>query len=70
MTSRSSRTATWVAAAATAGAAGWGVRHATSPSVRRWRAGAGSVHRAGLLQVRTFGSGTPVVVLLHVALSV
>lgn len=59
------RGARWAAAAVTAAAAGWGVRHATAPSVRGWRAGAGSVHRAGLLQVRTFGSGTPVVVLLH-----
>jgi pimeloyl-ACP methyl ester carboxylesterase len=47
------------------GTAGWGVRHALSPSVRRWRTGGGQSSRAGLLQVRTFGSGEPVVLLLH-----
>lgn len=43
----------------------WGIRHARSPAVRRWRAGSGGHHRASLLQVRTFGSGRPVVLLLH-----
>lgn len=57
--------ARWAVAAVTAAVVGWGVRHATARSVRSWRAGAGSVRRAGLLQVRTWGSGTPVVVLLH-----
>jgi len=48
-----------------AGAAVWGLRHACSPSVRRWRPGTGRCLRAGPLQVRTFGCGLPVVVLLH-----
>ncbi len=48
-----------------AGAAVWGLRHARSSSVRRWQAGTGRSLRAGPLQVRTFGSGPPVVVLLH-----
>jgi pimeloyl-ACP methyl ester carboxylesterase len=65
MTYLSRRTARWVAMAIASGSAGWGIRHATAPSVRRWRAGGGSSRRAGILQVRTFGSGEPVVVLLH-----
>ncbi|MDQ4011547.1 MAG: hypothetical protein M3228_12840 [Actinomycetota bacterium] len=42
-----------------------GLRHAHSSSVRRWRAGTGRSLQAGPLQVRTFGSGQPVVLLLH-----
>lgn len=47
----------------TAGA--WTAAHLTSSAVRGWRPGAGESRAAGRLQVRTFGSGTPVVVLLH-----
>ncbi|MHA6781785.1 alpha/beta fold hydrolase [Pseudonocardia saturnea] len=54
-----------IAASGAAGAAVWGIGHAGSPAVRRWRAGAGGSVRAGPLQVRTFGSGRPVVLLLH-----
>ncbi len=43
----------------------WGLAHLRSPTVRRWRAGAGGSVQAGPLQVRTFGSGGPVVLLLH-----
>lgn len=59
---RSGQAAGWALAA---GTAGWGLRHARSPAVVGWRAGTGRSSRAGPLQVRTFGSGTPVVVLLH-----
>ncbi len=52
-------------ALAAGGAAVWGLRHAGSESVRRWRPGTGRSHRAGPLQVRTFGSGKTVVLLLH-----
>ncbi|WP_219418104.1 alpha/beta fold hydrolase [Pseudonocardia nigra] len=52
-------------ATAAVGAAAWGLWHAASPSVRRWRPGAGRSIRAARLQVRTFGSGPPVVLLLH-----
>lgn len=45
-------------------AAGWATRHA-SPAVRGWRPGAGPSHTAGRLPVRTFGTGDPVVLLLH-----
>ena len=47
------------------GTVGWGVRHALSPAVRRWRPGGGQCSRASILKVRTFGSGEPVVLLLH-----
>ncbi len=57
------------ARAAAAGALGstgwWGIRHATSPAVRAWRPGAGRRVPAGALRVRVFGSGDPVVLLLH-----
>jgi pimeloyl-ACP methyl ester carboxylesterase len=43
----------------------WSGRHVTSAAVRRWRPGTGRSRSAGRLQVRTFGSGDPVVVLLH-----
>jgi pimeloyl-ACP methyl ester carboxylesterase len=46
-------------------ALGWSVRHVASPAVRRWHPGHGHSRSAGRLQVRTFGSGDPVVVLLH-----
>jgi pimeloyl-ACP methyl ester carboxylesterase len=65
MTYRSARAARYVAMTITAGTVGWGIRHVSAPSVRRWRAGEGSSGRAGILQVRTFGSGQPVVLLLH-----
>lgn len=48
-----------------AGAAVWGLRRARSSSVRRWRAGTGRLLRAGPLQVRVFGSGPSVLVVLH-----
>lgn len=47
------------------GATVWGLWHARSSSVRRWQAGTGRSLRAGPLQVRVFGSGPSVVVLLH-----
>jgi pimeloyl-ACP methyl ester carboxylesterase len=53
------------AAAAAVGPAVWGIRHASARSVRHWRPGAGTSRRAGALQVRTFGSGETVVLLLH-----
>lgn len=65
MTRPTARAAGGVATTIVVGAAGWGIRHALSPSVRRWRAGGGPSRRAGALQVRTFGSGEPVVLLLH-----
>lgn len=65
MTSRSARAARGAALTTAAGAAIWGIRHASARSVRRWRAGAGRSKRAGELQVRTFGSGESVVLLLH-----
>jgi len=65
MTHRSVRAAGCVAMTIAVGSAAWGIRHALSPSVRRWRAGCGPSRRAGILQVRTFGSGEPVVLLLH-----
>ncbi len=65
MTYRYARAAGWAAVTIAGGTAGWGIRHALSPSVRRWRAGGGHSRRAGILQVRTFGSGEPVVLLLH-----
>lgn len=43
----------------------WWVRHATAPAVREWRAGTGTSRSADRLQVRTFGCGDTVVVLLH-----
>jgi len=43
----------------------WSVVHVTSPAVRAWRPGTGHSESAGRLRVRTFGSGDPVVVLLH-----
>jgi pimeloyl-ACP methyl ester carboxylesterase len=46
-------------------AGGWTVAHLTSSAVRQWRPGAGQSRAAGRLQVRMFGSGRPVVVLLH-----
>jgi pimeloyl-ACP methyl ester carboxylesterase len=46
-------------------ATGWGAWHLASPAVRRWRPGAGRPARAGRLRVREFGTGRPVVVLLH-----
>lgn len=57
------RTAAGVAVVA--GTAVWGIDHVRSPAVARWRAGTGGSVRAGPLQVRTFGSGQPVVLLLH-----
>lgn len=65
MTYRSARAARCIAMTIAAGAVGWGIRHASARSVRRWRPGGGASHRAGILQVRTFGSGEPVVLLLH-----
>lgn len=66
MTSRSTRAAAWMTVAICGGgAAFWGTRHTASLSVRRWRPGAGSSRSAGALQVRTFGSGEQVVLLLH-----
>lgn len=46
-------------------AGAWTAAHLTSSAVHDWRPGAGESRAAGRLQVRTFGSGTPVVVLLH-----
>ena len=43
----------------------WSVRHVGSHAVRAWRPGTGHSRPAGQLRVRTFGSGDPVVVLLH-----
>jgi len=43
----------------------WSLRHVTAPAVRAWRPGTGHSRAADRLQVRTFGSGDPVVVLLH-----
>lgn len=57
--------ASWVTVTIAAGAAIWGTRHASTRSVRGWRAGGGTSRRAGSLQVRTFGSGETVVLLLH-----
>ena len=65
MISRSARGARWVAMTVIAGAAGWGLRHASAPAARRWRAGGGSSRRAGILQVRAFGAGEPVALLLR-----
>lgn len=65
MTSRSARGARLVVMTVVIASAAWGMRHATAPSVRRWHAGGGSSGRAGALQVRTFGSGEAVVLLLH-----
>ena len=59
------RAASWMAMTVIVGAATWGVRHATAPSVRRWHPGGGPSRRAGILQVRTLGSWEPVVLLLH-----
>ena len=65
MTYRTVRGARWVSMTITGGAAIWGTRHASARSVRGWRAGGGTSLRTGILQVRTFGSGEPVVLLLH-----
>lgn len=65
MTYRAARGARWVTMTITAGAAVWGTRHASARSVRVWRPGGGTSRRAGILQVRTFGSGETVVLLLH-----
>ncbi|MGH3843813.1 MAG: alpha/beta fold hydrolase [Pseudonocardiaceae bacterium] len=55
-----------VAGLVLAGAAvGWAARHGTAPAVRDWRPGAGGTWRAGGLWVRAFGTGDPVIVLLH-----
>jgi pimeloyl-ACP methyl ester carboxylesterase len=53
------------ASLAAAVAAGWFIRHATAPAVRRWQPGTGEYRRAGSLTVRITGSGPSVVVLLH-----
>lgn len=65
MTYRSARAARWATMTIATGAAIWGTRHASARSVRGWRPGGGASRRAGILQVRTFGSGEPVVLLLH-----
>lgn len=65
MTYRSVRAARWATMTVAAAAVIWGTRHASARSVRRWRPGGGTSRRAGILQVRTFGSGKPVVLLLH-----
>lgn len=65
MTYGSARAARWATTTVAAGAAVWGTRHASARSVRGWRRGRGASRRAGVLQVRTFGSGEPVVLLLH-----
>lgn len=49
----------------TVGAAGWGLRHHRSPAVRKWQRSELGTRRAGPLHVRTGGSSSPVVVLLH-----
>jgi len=46
-------------------AGSWTVQHLTSPVLRTWRPGAGESRKAGQLQVRTFGCGKSVIVLLH-----
>ncbi|MEO7420903.1 MAG: alpha/beta fold hydrolase, partial [Ornithinibacter sp.] len=43
----------------------WWLRHHRSAAVRVWAAGAGDVLRAGPLQVRVFGTGESVILLLH-----
>ncbi|MBW0090054.1 alpha/beta fold hydrolase [Pseudonocardia sp. KRD-184] len=45
--------------------AGWAARHASSPTARRWAPGAGRGRLAGRLRVRVFGTGDPVIALLH-----
>lgn len=65
MTYRAAGAARWVTMTIAAGAAIWLTRHASARSVRGWRPGGGTERRAGILQVRTFGSGEPVVLLLH-----
>lgn len=58
-------TARWTPVVLAAGLAAWAVRHASSPSVRGWHAGGGLSRKVGPLEVRTFGSGETVVLLLH-----
>jgi pimeloyl-ACP methyl ester carboxylesterase len=49
-----------------AAAAGWGLRHATSPAVRGWtRPRTGALRQAGTLTVRDTGTGDHPLVLLH-----
>lgn len=60
-----SRQPVWVIGALGLFAVGWATRHAASPAVRGWRPGAGRSIAAGPLRVRTFGTGEPVVLLLH-----
>ena len=59
------RAARWATMTIAGAAAIWLTRHASARSVRGWRSGGGISRRAGILQVRTFGSGAPVVLLLH-----
>lgn len=65
MTYLLARAARWVTMTITVGAAVWSIRHASARSVRGWRPGGGTSRRAGVLQVRTYGSGEPVVLMLH-----
>lgn len=57
----------FVGATAVAAAAGWGLRHITSPAVRAWSPPAGARLRAGPLSVRRVGADSPnsAMILLH-----
>lgn len=60
-----SRQPMWAVGAVGLLAVGWTTCHAASPAVRGWRPGAGRSIAAGPLRARTFGTGDPVVLLLH-----
>lgn len=67
MTSRPSRRCGWslVSVVATGLSGWWLLRHHRSALVRGWSPGAGEHLRAGSLQVRVFGTGETVLLLLH-----